>query len=296
MPMPSAPALDDCMPAPAPDAAPADNKKRRVCPTLEEDDDEGKVEEDKKEKDLFVGEFEEEVVAVTEACAKRPRAPLTVTKETILAAIERGDKDYLRRHCSTSKNTVNKLFANTRDSFATVAKNAAGRKRVMNATTLGRAIYCFATAPTKEEAAAHHAVIEVLLKHCGVTVGQQKDDFLHFMTVDAWQMARMIPEVPSDPSPHSPLKRRWLLARLLLQADPNWLVTRDDILKTLRTFITLRKAEFYVPLLEDKTRMQLVGREDAVALCDYARDIGSDLAVATISRVFLPPPPPPAEA
>ena len=72
MPVPSAPALDD---APAPDAAPVDNKNRRVCPTLEEEDDEGKVEEDKKEKDLFVGEFEEEVVAVTEACAKRPRAP-----------------------------------------------------------------------------------------------------------------------------------------------------------------------------------------------------------------------------
>ena len=151
-----------------------------------------------------------------------------------MAAIDRGDKDYLRRHCSTSKNTVNKLFANTRDSFATVAKNAAGRKRVMNATTLARAIYCFATAPTKEDAAAHHAVIEVLLKHCGVTVGQQKDDFLHFMTVDAWQMARMIPEVPSDPSPHSPLKRRWLLARLLLQADPNWLLAPNPSKRPLR--------------------------------------------------------------
>ena len=77
---------------------------------------------------MFVGEFEEEVVAVTKACAKRPRPPLTVTKVTILAAIERGDKDYLLRHCRTSKNTVNKLFANTRDNFPTVAKNAAGKK------------------------------------------------------------------------------------------------------------------------------------------------------------------------
>ena len=76
MPVPSAPALDDCMPAPEP----VDNKKRRVCPTLEEEDDEGKVEEDKKEEDLFVGEFGKEAVAVTEACAKRPRAPLTVIK------------------------------------------------------------------------------------------------------------------------------------------------------------------------------------------------------------------------
>ena len=57
MPVPSAPALDDCMPAPAPDAAPVDTKKCRVRPTLEEEDNEGKVEEDKKEEDLFVGEF-----------------------------------------------------------------------------------------------------------------------------------------------------------------------------------------------------------------------------------------------
>ena len=92
------------MPAPAPDAAPVDTKKRRVCPTSEEEEDEGKVEE--KKEDLFVGEFKEEVVAVTEACAKRPRAPLTVTKETILAVIERGYKDYLLRHCRTSKNTL----------------------------------------------------------------------------------------------------------------------------------------------------------------------------------------------
>ena len=95
--------------------------------------------------------------------------------------------------------------------------------------------------------------------------------------------------------PHSPLKRRWLLARLLLQADPNWLLAPNDIIETLRTFITLRKAEFYVPLLEDK-RMQLLKPEDAVALREHAEKIGSNLAVATISRVFFAPPPPPPEA
>ena len=45
--------------------------------------------------------------------------------------------------------------------------------------------------------------------------------------------------------------------------------------------------------------MQLVLREDAVALRDYAKEIGSDLAVDTshtICKVFLPPPPHPAEA
>ena len=125
---------------------------------------------------------------------------------------------------------------------------------------------------------------------------QQKDDFLHFMAVDAWQMARKTPEVPSDPSPHSLLKRRWLLARLFLQADPTWLVAPDDIIKTLRTFITLRKAEFYVPLLEDTKRMQLLKTEDAQALCEYAKEIGSDLAVATMCKAFFAPPPPRAEA
>ena len=61
-----------------------------------------------------------------------------MTKETILAAIDRGDVDYLRTHCRTTKNTVNKLFANTRDSFATVEKNAAGKKRLVSATTRAR--------------------------------------------------------------------------------------------------------------------------------------------------------------
>ena len=85
---------------------------------------------------------------------------------------------------------MNRLFANTRDSFSTVEKNAEGKKSVVSATTLARAIYRFATAPTKEAAVAHYAVIEVLLKHCGVKVSDQKDDFLRFMAVDAGQMAR----------------------------------------------------------------------------------------------------------
>ena len=97
MPMPSAPALADCMPAPALDAA---DKKRRVRATLEED--EGEVEK----KELFSEDFEGEAVVVVEACAKRPRPPLTVTKETILAAIDSGNKDYLRLHCRTSKNSI----------------------------------------------------------------------------------------------------------------------------------------------------------------------------------------------
>ena len=254
---------------------------------------EGEVEEDRKE--LFGEDFEGDTGAVMEeACAKRPRAPLTVTKETILAAIDRGDKDYLRLHCRTTKNTVNKLFANTRDSFSTAEKNAAGKKRVVSATMLARAIYRFATAPTKEAAVAHHAVIEVLLKHFGVKVSDQKDDFVRFMAVDAWQMARKTPEVPSDPSCHAPLKRRLLLARLFLQADPTWLVDKASIIETLQTFIALRKSEFYVPLLEDTKRMALLNLDDAQALRAYAEKTGSEFAVATVCKTFFAPPPPPA--
>ena len=92
---------------------------------------------------MFTLDFEGDAGQVVEACAKRPRAPLAVTKETILAAIDRGDKDYLRLHCRTTKNKVNKLLANTRDSFSTVEKNAAGKRRMVSATTLARAIYRF---------------------------------------------------------------------------------------------------------------------------------------------------------
>ena len=123
-----------------------------------------------------------------------------------MAAIDRGDKDYLRLNCSTTKNTVNKLFANnTRDSFATVEKNAAGKKRMFSATTLVRAIYRFATAPTEEAAIAHHAVIEVF-KECGVKVSDQKDDFLRFIAVDAWQMSRKSSEARDDPSRRRPTR------------------------------------------------------------------------------------------
>ena len=69
-------------------------------------------EEEKKE--LFAEEFEGDAgEVVEEAYAKRPRAPLTVTKETILAAIDpgRGDVEYLRANRLTTKKTINTLFA-----------------------------------------------------------------------------------------------------------------------------------------------------------------------------------------
>ena len=67
-------------------------------------------EEEKKERgnELFdieaVGENDAKVVR---AYAKRPRAALKVTKETILAAIDRGEVGYLRANRLTKKKTIN---------------------------------------------------------------------------------------------------------------------------------------------------------------------------------------------
>ena len=104
-----------------------------------------------------------------------------------------------------------------------------------SATVLARGIYRFAAAPTKVAAHAHYAIVRVprLLTQRGVTVSGEKDraGFDRFIAVDAWQMARKTQdsghggqEVCDDPSPHSPPKRRVLLAKLLSEADPKWLI------------------------------------------------------------------------
>ena len=123
-----------------------------------------------------------------EAYATRPSKQLAVTKETNLATIDRRDVNYLQATRLTRKKTINTLFANTRDSFATAAKNAAGKKRLVSA----RAIYHFAAAPTREAANAHYAIVHIPLTQCCVVVSgkNNKADFLRFITVDAWQMAR----------------------------------------------------------------------------------------------------------
>ena len=55
------------------------------------------MEEEEKKQELLAEEFEGDAgEVVKEPCAKRPHAPLTVTKETILAAIDREDVAYLR--------------------------------------------------------------------------------------------------------------------------------------------------------------------------------------------------------
>ena len=123
-------------------------KKEEEEVKKEEEDEVKKVEvveEVKMEEDVFdqvpdllrVAEVVEE--EVMKAYAKRPRAPLMVTKEAILAAIDRGDADYLLANRLTKKKTINTLFANTRDTFATAAKNAAGKKRLVSVAVLARA-------------------------------------------------------------------------------------------------------------------------------------------------------------
>ena len=80
---------------------------------------------------------------------------------------------------------------------------------------------------------------------------------------DAWKMASKTPEVPNDPSRHCPLKRRFLLARLLLAADATWLAEKALVVEALKTSLVFRKAEFYRPLREDKTRMWQCGNAGA---------------------------------
>ena len=84
------------------------------------------------------------------------------------------------------------------------------------------------------------------------------------------------------------------MAKLLLEADPTWLVEKASIIETLQAFIGLRKAEFYGPLLEETKHMALLNIEDAVALREYAENVGSKLAVDTVCKTFFAPPPPQA--
>ena len=249
------------------------------------------VGEEENKEELFAEDFKGDAVEVVEgASVKRTRAPLTVTKATILAAIDHGDVAYIRANQLTKKGTINTLFANTRATFATAEKDSAGKKRVVSVTTLARAIYRFVAAPTEEAAIIHYAIIEVLLKQCDVKASDETGCFLTYIMADAWKMARKTPEVPNDPSCHSPLKRRWLLARLLLAADATWLAEKGLVVEALMTFIICRKAEFCSPLLEDKTRMAILDENDKVQLRAYAVDMGSELAVQLVNKAFFASP------
>ena len=239
-----------------------------------------------------VQEVEEEVM---EAYAKRPRAPLAVTKETILATIDSGDADYLRANRLTKKKSIN--LQHTRQlhgAFSTVERNVAGKKRLVSATVLARAIYRFAAAPTTEAATAQYAIVRVLLTYCGVMGSSEKEGLLHFITVDGWRMARKTPEARDDPSPHSPLKRRVLLAKLLLEADPTWLVEKASIIEALQAFIVCQLPQVRVlwPAARRAKRMALLTSEDALELRAYVENVGSKVAAEMVGqKVFAPPPP-----
>ena len=155
------------------------------------------------------------------------------------------------------------------------------------ATTLTRAIYRFAAAPTEEAATVHHAIIEVLLKQCGVKASNEKDGFLRFIMADAWQIASKTPEVPNDPSRHCPLKRRLLLARLLLAADVTWLAEKALGVDALKTFIVCSKAEFYSPHLKNPTSMAMLDANDKAQLRAYAANVGSSMALGMVDKAFF---------
>ena len=117
-----------------------------------------------------------------------------------------------------------------------------------------------------------------------------KADFLSFITVDAWQMARETPEVHDDPSPHAPLKCHKVLAKLLLEADPTWLVEKASIIEALKSFIVFCKLELYGPLFNDAKRMDLLDCEDALALRAYAEKHGGRSQRIWWAKRFSPSP------
>ena len=105
-------------------------------------------------------------------------------------------------------------------------------------------------------------------------------------------MARETPEVRDDPSPHAPLKRRMLLAKLLLEADPTWLIERALFIKALQAFIGFCRSEFYGPLLDDKKRTDLLEGNDKVQLRAHAVSVGSTVAVGLVDNAFSASPVP----
>ena len=94
--------------------------------------------------------------------------------------------------------------------------------------------------------------------------------------------------MPNDPSRHSPLKRRWLLARLLLAADATWLKEKGLIVEALKTFIAFHKVEFYGPLLADEKRMKILADDDDVKneLRTHAATVGSQMALDKVNKAF----------
>ena len=76
------------------------------------------------------------------------------------------------------------------------------------------------------------------------------------------------------------------MAKLLLAADATWLAEKTLIMEALKTFILFRKAEFYSPLLEDKTRMKTLDDNDKVQLRAYAATVGSPMAKGMVDKAF----------
>ena len=101
---------------------------------------------------------------------------------------------------------------------ATVGKNAQGKKRVEAGTVLMYATYKYAEAPTKEMAAEYLAIIVCLLTRCSVSPAtESKHDYLRFITLDAWPMARAEAELVGDNNADAPWCRRTRLFQVLLE-------------------------------------------------------------------------------
>ena len=81
-----------------------------------------------------------------------------------------------------------------------------------------------------------------------------------------------------------------VLAKLLLEADPTWLIEQALIIEALKSFIVFCKLELYGPLFNDANRMDMLTGNDKVQLRAYAVAVGSTVTVGWVDKAFSPRP------
>ena len=214
---------------------------------------------------------------------KKKREQREVNKANILAAIDARNVQWFENNCRTKKGQIESAFSKVRNDWATVGKNAQGKKRVEAGTVLMYATYKYAEAPTKEMAAESLAIIVCLLTRCGVspaTVG--KHDYLRFITLDAWPMARAEAELVGDNNADAPWCRRTRLFQVLL--EQGWLFSQLAVSDALCFLMQHRRKEYYMRILKDEARLALLTSADQVLAVLAAAMTCSD--TGTFERVF----------
>ena len=213
-----------------------------------------------------VSALTEVVVTAVPAEARRKR---DFDKEDIIRAIDDCDLAFFEKHRLVKNGRkVNSIFANTRHTWTTANKNAAGKKRVEGGTILMYAVYKYAATTTQP--GEYLALCVYLLTQCNVPpLADEKVDFLHFITMDAWLMALPEPE-RLDAADPAWFRRKVLFERVLKTQDL-WISTSTQVAAALCLFFQDRRKEYYVQLLRDTQRMARLTDEDVVTVLKAAK-------------------------